>query len=81
MATFFLGRLMGFEPTAFGTTIRRSNLLSYNLRFGTAKIENFRSTTKFFSNNFFAHFPYFRNAVNLQSGQKNGAKLPGQPIQ
>ncbi len=28
---FFEGRLKGFEPSTFGTTIRRSNLLSYNL--------------------------------------------------
>ncbi len=26
----FRGWMMGFEPTTFGTTIRRSNQLSYN---------------------------------------------------
>ncbi len=28
-----LGTLMGFEPTTFGTTNRRSNQLSYKVRF------------------------------------------------
>jgi hypothetical protein len=36
------GRLMGFEPTALGTTNRCSNLLSYNLhQKSDAKIVNY----------------------------------------
>lgn len=30
MKPFFDGRPMGLEPTTFGTTIRHSNLLSYD---------------------------------------------------
>lgn len=65
---------MGFEPTTFGTTIRRSNLLSYNLRFGTAKIENFLSTTKLFLNNFFRrnHLPESRGIT----GQRERISRP-----
>ena len=31
---FLLGGMMGRQPTTFGTTIRRSNQLSYNHRLG-----------------------------------------------
>jgi hypothetical protein len=34
---FFAGWKMGFEPTTFGTTIRRSNLLNYIHRLRIAK--------------------------------------------
>jgi len=35
------GWLIGLEPTTFGTTIRRSNLLSYNHRVWACKDKNF----------------------------------------
>ncbi len=34
----FQGWKTGLEPATFGTTIRRSNRLSYNHHFGAAKI-------------------------------------------
>lgn len=37
-ARAFQGWKTGLEPATFGTTIRRSNRLSYNHRFGNAKI-------------------------------------------
>jgi hypothetical protein len=41
-AFWFKGWKTGLEPATFGTTIQRSNLLSYIHRFADAKIKNFR---------------------------------------
>ena len=36
--SYTFGRKTGLEPATFGTTIRRSNQLSYNLRFRATKV-------------------------------------------
>gem|GEM_PF-2142746 len=45
---FCLGWKMGFEPTTFGTTIRRSNQLNYIHRFRNAKVSPIFLFTKFY---------------------------------
>lgn len=52
--TFHFGRLVGFEPTTFGTTIRHSNQLSYNRRvFVGAKIQFFSIAQSLFQKKIF----------------------------
>lgn len=56
-----LGRVMGLEPTTYGTTIRRSNRLSYTLRVGD---KNRR--TNFLTKNIYVAQRYLAISISLQ---------------
>ena len=60
----YLGWKTGLEPATFGTTIRRSNLLSYIHRFADAKIDYFLNivnpTSTFFT------MPYYFVLITQQ---------------
>ena len=64
---FYIGWKIGLEPTTFGTTIRRSNRLSYihHFCFCVAKIERFSNSANKFSKKILVFFTFTSSRRNL----------------